>query len=389
MTEPVDYKLPGTALFPTASQETDFDNLLSNRLNNLSETIRWGQGNQVFILDEDGLRMGAATFADAPFHVDFDGNVGGTGLAVNSIDIGGSDATSFHVDTSGNMWSGDATFANAPAKISNSGDATFSSVTLTGSGAQILAADVTRSIWVHCYGDSEGTSGTTRITAGSQPACGFSDDSTTPTILFHSNGTSGTRWWKMLYESTGDAPYFVESSTAGSIDSDGGSVAIGADEWWADSTNIFKNGSIVTISGTAPSSDPVLGHDPTNSYLLVQDSSTRIRRYSGVSGTTITNINSDITLDNAVDTNKGFIYDNTNSRYIFVDGTNLRRFNSSGTTIDTAALPTVTGLTIQGLCFINDRVYLITGYAHIEFQTSTVEKRDIMDAQFIPTSMTR
>lgn len=53
-------------------------------------------------------------------------------LSASTIDIGGSDATSFHVDIDGNMWLGDASFASAPAKISNAGAATFSNVTVTG-----------------------------------------------------------------------------------------------------------------------------------------------------------------------------------------------------------------------------------------------------------------
>jgi len=53
-------------------------------------------------------------------------------LTASTIDIGGSDATSFHVDIDGNMWLGAATFALSPAKISNAGAATFSSATITG-----------------------------------------------------------------------------------------------------------------------------------------------------------------------------------------------------------------------------------------------------------------
>ncbi len=51
----------------------------------------------------------------------------GTTLAVagaitaSTIDIGGSDATSFHVDIDGNMWLGAATFATAISSISNAG----------------------------------------------------------------------------------------------------------------------------------------------------------------------------------------------------------------------------------------------------------------------------
>ncbi len=53
-------------------------------------------------------------------------------IEASSIDIGGSDATSFHVDVDGNMWLGAGTFAAAIAKISNAGVGTFSNITITG-----------------------------------------------------------------------------------------------------------------------------------------------------------------------------------------------------------------------------------------------------------------
>jgi hypothetical protein len=57
----------------------------------------------------------------------------GGGFSVTSIDIGGADATSFHVDTSGNMWSGAATYAAAPFKVSAAGSMTATTGTFSGS----------------------------------------------------------------------------------------------------------------------------------------------------------------------------------------------------------------------------------------------------------------
>ena len=52
-------------------------------------------------------------------------------LSASTIDIGGSDATSFHVDIDGNMWLGAATFAAATAfKVSNAGVLTAISGTI-------------------------------------------------------------------------------------------------------------------------------------------------------------------------------------------------------------------------------------------------------------------
>jgi hypothetical protein len=53
-------------------------------------------------------------------------------LAAGSIDIGGADATSFHVDTDANMWLGAATFAAGPFRVTNTGAATATSITITG-----------------------------------------------------------------------------------------------------------------------------------------------------------------------------------------------------------------------------------------------------------------
>lgn len=143
-----------------------------------------------------------------------------------------------------------------------------------------------------------------------------------------------------------------------------GTVPIGSDYWTSngDATagnRIQKNGVDVTISGTTPSASPMLGHDPTASYLLVMDSTTRIRRYSGISGTTITYVDS-ITLDAAVNMDCGFLFDDTNNYYVCIDKTAnvIRRFNSSGVTVDTTAY-TVSDTTLKGIVLLNDRYYLV------------------------------
>ncbi len=59
----------------------------------------------------------------------FTGDLSGSNISGGTIDIGGSDSTSFHVDTDGNMWLGAATFGSAPFKVSNAGALTATSVT--------------------------------------------------------------------------------------------------------------------------------------------------------------------------------------------------------------------------------------------------------------------
>ena len=82
-----------------------------------------------FHVDIDGnMWLGAASFGSAPFRVTkegsltansgtFSGNVNGA-----TIDIGGNDSTSFHVDSSGNMWLGDGSFGSAPMIITAAGN---------------------------------------------------------------------------------------------------------------------------------------------------------------------------------------------------------------------------------------------------------------------------
>ncbi len=53
-------------------------------------------------------------------------------LTASTIDIGGSDATSFHVDVNGNMWLGAATFATATFSVSSAGAMIATSGTIAG-----------------------------------------------------------------------------------------------------------------------------------------------------------------------------------------------------------------------------------------------------------------
>jgi hypothetical protein len=55
-----------------------------------------------------------------------------SGSFSGTIDVGGNDATSFHVDTNGNIWSGAATYAAAPFRVSNLGDMLATSGTIGG-----------------------------------------------------------------------------------------------------------------------------------------------------------------------------------------------------------------------------------------------------------------
>ena len=188
--------------------------------------------------------------------------------------------------------------------------------------------------------------------------------------------------------------YISDSSfTVSSSATDNGIVYISSDRWNSITGAIKKNGSSVTISGTSRVGP--LGHDPVNSYLLVLYSTTAVARFSGISGTTITNTNSDITLDTAVARNAGFIFDSTNTRYIFIDSTNkvIRRFDSSGTTIDTVS---ISGLVdnissankIMGLSVFQGRVMVAVSTLYQVGANSAGTDMIMLSTTFYPTSMT-
>ena len=81
-----------------------------------------GSDASSFHVDTNGnLWLGASTYGSAPFRISNTGNV----------DVGGTDASSFHIDNTGNIWSGAGTYSTAPFKVSNTGDLTATSVTIT------------------------------------------------------------------------------------------------------------------------------------------------------------------------------------------------------------------------------------------------------------------
>jgi hypothetical protein len=113
-----------------------------------------------FHVDANGNHWaGASTYASGPFRVSSAGALVATSATItgaitatsgsftgaisgSTIDIGGADSTSFHVDTSGNHWAGASTYASAPFKVSSAGALTATSATITGniSGSTITGS---------------------------------------------------------------------------------------------------------------------------------------------------------------------------------------------------------------------------------------------------------
>jgi hypothetical protein len=186
----------------------------------------------------------------------------------------------------------------------------------------------------------------------------------------------------------GSSPYLAGKSglLAASILAGGANIhplRIGADWWTANTidTDVRKNGSAVTISGTNRFGP--IGHDPGAAYLLVLYSTTKIARFSGISGTTITNTNSDITLDTAV-TQTGFIYDSKYKQYICVDTTNnlVRKFNSVGQTVKKASY-SADDAAVAGLALVGNRFYLVS------IGTENFSDGSNVSISLLPTTMVR
>lgn len=145
---------------PTSSQsntttnpitEGDVRILIKQELSHFSGDIRIGSllSGQVFIVDGNGLRMGSTSWEDAPFRVDYDGNLVATSATITIASLGGFDIGADYIRDTANsfglssnvsvsddvrFWAGSAfsARATAPARIYESGAAFFSDVTIAG-----------------------------------------------------------------------------------------------------------------------------------------------------------------------------------------------------------------------------------------------------------------
>lgn len=116
---------PQQAPAPASIEDTRV--LVSETLKNLTDPVSVGTDTNLFRYDATGMWLGAADWANAPFRVSMAGALTATSatisgaISASTIDIGGADATSFHVDIDGNMWLGASTFAAATFSASNAG----------------------------------------------------------------------------------------------------------------------------------------------------------------------------------------------------------------------------------------------------------------------------
>ena len=237
----------------------------------------------------------------------------------------------------------------------------------------------------------------TNTTFAISATAGYSD-ATQKTICFahgyNGNATDGLSFLgKYLAEEYGQSLY-TKQLTLNTSGVEGtqmrGAVMIGTDEWTSPSDRIKKNGTDVSFSGTARYGS--LAHDPTNNYLLVLYDTQNIARFSGIAGTTLTNISSDITLDTAIETGVGneynsILWDDENSEIIAIDASadTIYKFDSSGNSIENVTY-SVDDSNIMGICIVNDRVCLILGQ---ELGLVSSEDFYYIHYEIVPTKMVR
>lgn len=222
--------------------------------------------------------------------------------------------------------------------------------------------------------------------AGSDCPCGYAGANSLAFCSFNSgSGDGSTSAVFCVASDVGLQPYLKQAVgyAFGNI-STRGVTYTGTDWWHSTSDNdVKKNNTSVSIASGGSVNGP-LGIDITNSYLLMLTSSTNIRRWTGIAGTTITQ-HSNITLDTAITAALGFIYDEVNQQYMCIDTTNdvIRRFNSSGTTVDTTAYSIPNEDRIVGLHLVARRVYIV-----VQSSGGGVDEGDCsMDIQYLPTAL--
>ena len=146
-------------------------------------------------------------------------NLTGTLSVGDALDIGGSDTSSFHVDTSGNMFLGAATLGAAPFKVTAAGALTATSVTVSGniSGTVDQSTEVTAPITLGTNGKLLTKSGNTHIelsTADANRILFKKNNATLGTIDDVGDGVTGGF---TIQSGTSEALFLTSPGTSGII----------------------------------------------------------------------------------------------------------------------------------------------------------------------------
>lgn len=208
---------PGTATTITSPdnkailRSSDYDGSYNNA------TDIWTSGSAGWIISGDG-------------RAEFNNIVARGAIDGGTIDIGGSDATSFHVDSSGNMWLGASTFsASPPFKVTSAGALTATGVNVTGaitatSGTFTGTVNANAGTFTSTVTVGGATSGTLQVGSSSSTAINI--------VGTNSNASTFIRTGSTITATAGNGFYFGAdgkvriASATNSLTFDGTSLAI-------------------------------------------------------------------------------------------------------------------------------------------------------------------
>lgn len=171
----------------TATTITSPDNKAILRSSNYNGTYNnatdiWTSGSAGWIISGDG-------------RAEFNNIVARGAIDGGTIDIGASGATSFHVDSSGNMWLGASTFsASPPFKVTSAGALTATGVNVTG------AITATSGTFTGTLNATSGTFNNTITVGTNDTKINIVGTSATTTTAIYSSGTgygygTGSGFW--------------------------------------------------------------------------------------------------------------------------------------------------------------------------------------------------
>lgn len=148
--------------------------------------------------------------------------------------------------------------------------------------------------------------------------------------------------------------------------------------------NVYYNGSSCSFDSNACTG--ALNYSSFYGYLLICNSTTTIRRFSGAGTTSLTYVDT-ITLSSAVDVDKGFFYKDTTGSYFFISGTNIKEFNSSGTLQNTYS-HSIASAMIIGVVGIGGVLYIAFREGMGCTDSSSAPDISMLSIRLLPTTLT-
>ena len=208
----------------------------------------------------EGLEINAA-------RVDFSDlvSVGG------ALDVGGSDASSFHVDTTGNMWLGAGSIGSAPFKVTAAGALTATSVTVSGniSGTVDQATEVAAEVILGTNGKLRTKTGTTYIELNSTDANTVTFKKSNATIGQLNDYTDGSDSAFMVQAGTSERLWLYSPSGKGTtiftntVSNNDGNYVSGGLRIAAADGNV---GGQIILGNTAPNSNQIIKSNGNNVF---------------------------------------------------------------------------------------------------------------------------